>query len=193
MGKKKVEKKEEEILDEFTSPGDSPKEVPLTNNKSSDVVLSKEQFENVLARLDSQDNEIKRLSKAADKGRLSEYDNKHAPKGPRTYGIGLFKGSIIVGWKTVQNECIKNPSTGKIETTQIYDVDLFDPKTKKTETIRLNDYKSFSDLRFHQFVKAEEVKSWIDKDTELEMVKLEIVEKCDCQGVVFEIAKLYVN
>lgn len=81
---------------------------PVEAKKSEMVEVSREDLNKILKKLEDNTDEIKKLSFAADKGRLERFDAMNGDKKPliRKVKISRFgkNGPIITNWKLIVNE-----------------------------------------------------------------------------------------
>lgn len=88
-----------------------PKEVVKDKVEEKDeglVTVSKDQlamFMNKLSKLEK-DNEM--LKQVADKTRMATYAAQNKEKMPVIVRLRSFEGKVVVGWRTMKNECYKN-------------------------------------------------------------------------------------
>lgn len=109
------------------------------------VVVNKAELTKVLERLE-------RLETAADKGRLASYDSRFFQRGPNVFTLSVHEGKVITGWRTLKNVSYKDPQTGRLIEDQQYEL-IFHDNTKE----KVNGYERFSDIRFSERIKVEEV------------------------------------
>ena len=96
------------------------------------------------------------VRQTADKGRLFNYDAARAERKPLRVKLSAYGGGIIVGWRTLKDELIKDPNTGRtIGESQEYEV-LVD-KNGETIPVQIKGYPAFSDARYTNRVEAEVV------------------------------------
>lgn len=74
------------------------------------VIVKKDALDAVLKRLDEQDNQIKVLTEAADKGRMANIIARSQGTMLRTTKLSTIKGQVVVAWKTISNEVFKDMS-----------------------------------------------------------------------------------
>ena len=111
--------------------------------------------------LESKDAEnqkqLKMLYEVADKGRIYNYENQRADKKPFKIHLSVLNGSVIVGWRTVKDEAIFHPQTGKqVGEVQEYELILLNKDNTKSSVV-LNGYSRFSDARYSERIEAEVV------------------------------------
>ena len=111
------------------------------------VQISKEEWDKVQAQL-------KMLYEVADKGRVYNYESSKAEKKPLKVKLSKYKGGIIVGWRTLKDEYVFHPTTGKqVGEIQQYEV-LIDTDGKIEPTI-LDGYPSFTEARYVDRIECE--------------------------------------
>jgi len=143
MSKKKIE----EVVDE-TPKGESP--VPTaTKSKSVEIIeINKAEW-------DKTQEMLKMLYATADKGRIFNYESGKAQKKPLRIKLSEYNGGIIVGWRTVKDELIPHPTTGKLMgEVQQYEI-LLDKGDEGIEKILINGYPNFSEARYGKRFEAE--------------------------------------
>lgn len=82
------------------------------------VTLSKEKFNTLVSRL-------QRLESAADKGRLSQYDNLNRSDVTQTVGLRKYNNRIIKEMYTVENTVEKSPQSGVWQENQVLEIHFF--------------------------------------------------------------------
>lgn len=110
MSKKQEEKKieEEENVEEFNSGNqkEGPK-VSLGQNKKDDVIeIKREDFNNLLSRLDKMSKDQEILFKATDKNRLAKAQDLEGENLIKKCKISTWAdtGKLIIGWKLITNK-----------------------------------------------------------------------------------------
>lgn len=95
------------------------------------------------------------VRETADKGRLYNYESSRAEKKPFRVKLSRFGGGIIVGWRTVKDELVKHPTTGKtVGEVQEYEVIIADDNGDlRKQTI--SGYPAFSDARYTERIEAD--------------------------------------
>ena len=91
---------------------------------------------------------LKMLYATADKSRIFTYQNARAEKKPFVIKLSVYNGSIITGWRTLKDESVFHPTTGKqVGEIQVYEVKVL-TKDGQEETVVINGYPSFSEARY---------------------------------------------
>lgn len=147
------------------------------------VVVDKAQLDSVLARLEKQDEEIKKLNFVADKSRLAHFEEKAGPKTlqPR-YKISTLNGQVILAWRMIRDIVEKNVSTGNYYELQEYEYTLEDG-TKGTVT----GYNKFANIQYGNQIDVEEVSRNVSP--EATMLKVRDLKT----NKVYEIDRVFVN
>lgn len=100
---------------------------------------------------------LKMLYDVADKGRIFNYENKTRGKKPFKIQLSVLGGKTIIGWRTLKDEKVMHPSTGKqIGEIQQYELILLS-STGEKETITVNGYPAFSEARYGERIHCEVV------------------------------------
>lgn len=102
--------------------------------------------------------QLKMLYEVADKSRVFNYEaQKAGQKKPLRVKLSLYRGNVIVGWRTVKDESVYHPTTGKqIGEVQQYEVLLRNNEGQITKAL-IDGYKGFSDARYTERVECEVV------------------------------------
>jgi len=112
--------------------------------------------EPTIAELKQQVADLTRLVEAtADKGRLLQYESTKQGKKPLRVHLSKYMGGYIIGWRTIKDELIKHPTTGRVVgENQEYEVQILLPdSTVNTKTVI--GYPAFSDARYTDRVQVE--------------------------------------
>jgi len=113
-----------------------------------DITIKKEEWDKVQA-------QIKMLEAVADKGRVFNYQTSNSPKKPIKIKLSVYQEKLIVGWKTLEDSLIKNPTTGlTVGEVQRYEIKLLD-KTGEESLIEIVGYPAFSAARYNERVECE--------------------------------------
>lgn len=100
---------------------------------------------------------LKMLYEVADKGRVYNYENSQPKKQSSKVKLSVFNGQIMIGWRSVKDEKIFHPQTGKqIGENQEYELLLIDKEGNKS-TVTLHGYETFSNARYTERIEAEVV------------------------------------
>jgi len=91
---------------------------------------------------------IEMLEAVADKGRVFNYQNKTVGKKQMNINLSVYEGKIIVGWRTLKDILIKNPTTGlTVGEEQEYEVLLLND-AGEIEKVTIHGYPRFSEVRY---------------------------------------------
>lgn len=132
------------------------------NNPEDEKTEGEEQ---VIPQADSQVQElqakVKQLEElirsTADAGRLMNYDSSKGEKKPFRVKLSVWNGGLIVGWRTVKDELVKHPTTGRtVGESQQYEILVMDKEGKTTKAL-VDGYPAFSAARYDERVEAEVV------------------------------------
>ncbi len=101
---------------------------------------------------------IKMLTEVADRGRMLNYQSKKDPtKKPMKVNLSVYDDRILVGWRTLKDRLITNPTTGlTIGEEQEYELILLDKESSIHKEI-IQGYPRFSDIRYSERVEGEVV------------------------------------
>jgi hypothetical protein len=125
-----------------------PAVIPGAPVKEETVSISKKEWDEVNARL-------KLLYEVADKGRVFNYENQKAEKKPIKVKLSIYNNKIIIGWRTLRDELVKHPTTGKtVGEKQEYEIMLLDKEGNQI-TMIVDGYDSFSNARYGERIEAE--------------------------------------
>lgn len=112
-----------------------------------------------LAELERRDAEnqkkLQMLEAVADKGRVFSWESRQNKQGHgQKVRISVIDGNFLVGWRTVRDELVNDPRTGRtIGELQQYELKLL--SSDGTETTReVNGYLNFSNLRYERQVEC---------------------------------------
>lgn len=113
--------------------------------------------------------QLKMLYEVADKSRVFSYEaQKAGQKKPLRVKLSLYRESVIVGWRTVKDESVFHPTTGKqIGEVQQYEVLLRNNQGQITKAL-IDGYKGFSDARYTERVECEVVSKKEDWEGKME-------------------------
>lgn len=133
--------------------------VPQTEDKKENIIQRETGEETVeqkllrkvgeLERRDAENQKkLKMLYDVADKGRVFNYENQNAEKKASRVKLSRYKNKFIVGWRTVRDEILFNPMTGKPSgEAQEYEILLYEPGSATT-TDRISGYVNFTNARY---------------------------------------------
>ena len=177
---------DKETKEENTSETDGLENTTTTAPKGVEVVVEPEETVTVSRK---EFDELKSLVQAtADKGRLYNYQRNREEKEPMKIMVSRHGGGIVIGWRTVKDKKILNPSTG-LQTGEEYVAELVilkpDGKEEKLEVT--GTYKNFSDIRYADRVEA----TVVGKTTDYQGKTTFTVNLPDGQTV--ELAENFVN
>jgi hypothetical protein len=142
----KVEPTPEKIVDQT---------VIIPNPPAETINVSKSEW-------DSMQEQIKTLMAVADKGRLFNYEAGKTQKKPLKVKLSLFNDQIITGWRTLKDDLIKHPTTGKtVGEVQEYEITLLGKNAAGQYAVEnkavLNSFQAFSDARYTERIEVEVV------------------------------------
>ena len=125
-----------------------------------------------IAELEQRDEEqqkrLKMLYAVADKGRVFNYENSQATKKPVKVKLSVIDGKYIVGWRTVRDELILDPRTGRtVGESQEYEILLYDSEGNVSKK-SVSGYLNFSNIRYNERVECEVVGKKENYDGKLE-------------------------
>ena len=121
----------------------------------SEIGLLRAELEELKKKDAQKDEQLKLLYDVADRGRVLNYESQRTVKKPFKVKVSMFQEKIIVGWRTVKDILVKNPTTGKtIGEEQEYELLLLGTKG---ETVKqtVNGYPAFSDARYIERIESE--------------------------------------
>ena len=141
MTEKPEEKKEEVVEPVIATPAGSP-------GPEETITVSRAEFDRL--------KEF--VYGTADKGRAMSFEKKQTPeKKPFRVNLSRYAGGYITGWKTVNDDKVFNPTTGK-QVGEVYTVELAILKPDGiTEVATVSGYKKFDDVRYADRVDCEVV------------------------------------
>lgn len=93
----------EEVVPEVTAMENPPVVEPAS-------VPEKITMEDILARMSVLEEDNKTLRKAVNQGKLAEAENANKPDSLPVAYLKVFKGKVVVSWKSGQSQFIYNPS-----------------------------------------------------------------------------------
>lgn len=139
-----------------------------STSKSEEVINI---LQNKIEELEKKDIEnqkkLKMLYDVADKGRVFNYENTNVEKKPFKVKLSMFQGGIIIGWKTLRDELIKNFITG-LTVGESQEYELLLDKEGQIETIKVSGYVAFSNARYNERIEAEVIGRKEDYNGKLE-------------------------
>lgn len=101
--------------------------------------------------------ELERMIRTVgDAGRIMNFDNaKDKGKKPMRVKVSQYNGGLIIGWRTVKDELIKHPMTGRTAgEEQQYEVLIQMPNGEINKTL-INGYLTFSEARYNDRIDGE--------------------------------------
>lgn len=116
------------------------------------VSISKEEWDKV-------QEQLKMLKEVADKGRVFSYENQKAALGKksRKVKLSLYTGKIVIGWATIKDVLVKNPTTGlTVDEDQQYELLLLG-EDNAISKIQIAGYARFSNIRYNDRIEADVV------------------------------------
>ena len=97
------------------------------------------------------------LKAVADKGRVFNYENKTTGKKAMLVSLSVYDGKIIVGWRTLKDTLVKNPTTGlTVGEEQEYELLLMDGEGE-IKKMTVNGYPRFSEVRYAERIQVKVV------------------------------------
>ena len=90
-------------MDEQLTTNIPPEEIPPKEISPEKVEVNKVGLEKLIAKVDQQAEEIKKLLEVADKGRLAHWESLHRGQVPTTYYLNTYNGKIITSWEMKEN------------------------------------------------------------------------------------------
>ncbi len=131
---------------------------------SAQDLVEKDSMKSLLAKVDALEKrdvenqeKLKMLYETADKGRIFNYENRNNDKKPMKVKLGVHDGKLVVGWRTVRDELIKNPTTGMtVGEVQEIELLLLD-KENQTSKKLIDGYVNFSNARYDERMECEVV------------------------------------
>ena len=140
-----------------TIPVEKPTEpvvIPEPNKPQVDVAALIEKVDALVKKDEATQKELGMLRAVADKGRVFNYENKGAAKKQMFVNLSVYDGKVIVGWRTLKDVLVKNPTTGRtVGEEQEYEILLLnDDGTIEKATI--NSYARFSEVRYSERIEA---------------------------------------
>jgi hypothetical protein len=129
----------------------------IASNKTArpdeDVLLKR------IAELERRDEENQKklevLYAVADKGRLFNHESGSKEKKPVKVKLSVYDDKYVVGWRTVKDELIHDPRTGRtVGEAQQYDLLLLG-RDGLTTTQSVSGYLNFSNARYNERVECE--------------------------------------
>ena len=107
------------------------------------------------SQLDAITSKITMLEAVADKGRVFNYENANATKKPFRVKLSAYQGGLIIGWQTLKDQLVKNPTTGlTVGEEQEYEVKVLMPDNEKLSLI-IKSYPAFTDARYNERVECD--------------------------------------
>lgn len=103
-------------------------------------------------------DKIDMLTAVADKGRMFNYESKKAPtKKPMKVQLAKFEDKILIGWRTIKDILVKNPTTGlTVGEEQEFEIVLLDSEGNTQKEI-IQGYPRFSSIRYDERIEVEVV------------------------------------
>lgn len=130
-----------------------PKQAPVPDASVLSKLLA--EVEELKRKDEVNQKELEMLKAVADKGRVFNYESNKTEKKPIKVKLSVFNGGIIIGWQTLKDRLIKNPTTGMtVGEEQSYEVLVLDAKNE-TKTIQIEGYPAFSNARYDERIEAE--------------------------------------
>ena len=122
---------------------------------NAELETLKAQIEALTKQNEENQKTMKMLYEVADRGRVMNYESNQAVKKPFRVKLAKYNGGIIVGWRTIRDTLVKNPTTGRtVGEEQEYEllISMPDGSIAKQGIIG---YPAFSDARYTERVECE--------------------------------------
>ena len=120
-----------------------------------DVAALVEKIESLEKGRAEDQKKLEMLEAVSDKGRMFNYRNQRATKKPMKINLATYENKILVGWKTIKDILVKNPTTGlTVGEEQEFELLFLDKDDKVTKEI-VRGYPRFSDIRYSDRIDAE--------------------------------------
>jgi len=150
-------------------------EVKIKENKPAEIDV--DALMNRITELERKDTDnqqkLKMLYEVSDKGRVFNYESGRAEKKPLKVKLSMMDGKVLIGWQTLRDDLLKNPTTGiTMGEVQEYEL-LFLSSDGQQEYIKVNGYVAFSNIRYEKRIdcevvgKREDYEGNIDFDVQL--------------------------
>lgn len=117
--------------------------------KSKKVEIDRETLQGILASLEKLKQDNEKLTYAADKGRLANWEEQHKAEKKKSVRLTAYKGEdgkekIVTGWKTLADRWIRDPHTN-IVTGEYHESEIqFDDQS----TMRIVGYPAFMEFMY---------------------------------------------
>lgn len=122
----------------------------MVENKSKMIQISEEDWNKT-------QETLKMLYEVADKGRIFNYESQRTTKKPLRVKLSKYQNKIIIGWRTVKDELIAHPTTGKIVgEKQEYELLLLDSEGNTSKAL-VDGYPNFTSARYTERIEADVV------------------------------------
>lgn len=133
-----------------------PVQTPQTTQAQSDVLSAMRAELETLKKQSAEDQKkLAMLEAVADKGRVFNYESSRTTKKPSKVKLSVYNGGIITAWRTIKDELIHHPTTGKtIGEVQEYEVILLQKDGSLVKQV-FNGYPSFNSARYTERIEAE--------------------------------------
>jgi hypothetical protein len=150
--------------------GEATKKTEVFEEKKEKVEVNRAALDNLITEVETlkardieNQQKLKMLYDVADKGRVFSYESRISEKQPLRVKLSVYDGKLIVGWRTVKDELVKNPTTGlTVGEVQEYELLLLS-KEGETHKQIIHGYVAFSSARYDSRIEAEVVsrkESW---------------------------------
>lgn len=91
------------------------------------ITVNKDALDKLIAKVDLQAEEIKKLNAISDKGRLAHWEQQHKGSIPKLYYLNVLDGKVILSWEMIKNRVWKEGGeNGRWREDQIIKVNLED-------------------------------------------------------------------
>lgn len=133
--------------------------VSIPEQDVNKISVNKDVLESLLAKVEELEKKdqmnqekLKMLYAVADKSRVFNYESKKSDKKPLQIKISVWNDSYIIGWRTIKDRLIMNPTTGRTAgEEQEYELLLLGKDGSMTKQV-VNGYQTFSDCRYGERV-----------------------------------------
>jgi len=137
----------------------SPEEEIKTTEEKTTVEIKEEEEKTIqIKESDWQrvQDQLKMLYDVADKGRVFNYENrKTQDKKALKVKLSVYNGGVIIGWRTLKDELVKNPTTGRtVGEIQQYEVKFLN-KEGQINSMIIDGYVNFSNARYSERIEAQ--------------------------------------
>jgi len=124
--------------------------------KSSEIDVLREQLAELTKKDEENQKKLQMLYDVADKGRLFNWEQRQKKdKKPQKVALSIYGGKTVVGWRTVKDELIQDPRSGRtVGENQEYELLLLDDNGANSVQA-LSGYLNFSNARYDKRIECE--------------------------------------